>query len=161
MEATSLRSLVLSPSPYVGKSHILHQKMGFINFKSSQLIDRRDPKANIVHASNKRDAYGRDYDGKVVDENMIILRMRIHEMKMEETHQEPPSHWMEWEKQYFANYYSDVCEAMGFLQSQLMNARPSLALGVVALVMLSVPSSMVFIMFHLVEIAKVVLAGSP
>lgn len=161
MEATSLRSLVLSPSPFVGNSPILHKKMGFINFRSSQLINRPHPKANIVHASNKRDAYGRDYDGKVVDENMIILRMRIHEMKMEETPQEPPSHWMEWEKQYFATYYSDVCEAMGFLQSQLMNARPSLALGVVALVMLSVPTSMVFIMFHLVEIAKVVLAGSP
>lgn len=108
----------------------------------------------MVHASNK-DAYGHDYDGKVVDENMVILRQRIHEMRMEKMSHEPPSHWMEWEKQYYVNYGSHVCEAMQLLQSQVMNTRPSLGLGMVALIMLSVPTSMVLIVFHLVELAGI------
>jgi hypothetical protein len=110
----------------------------------------------MVYASN-RDAYGRDYDGKIVDENMIILRKRIQEMRIEKTNHEPepPSHWMEWEKQYYVR----ICEAMELLQSEVMNTRPSLALGMVArsLIMLSVPTSMVVIMFHLVEVAKGIL----
>jgi hypothetical protein len=152
MEATFLHSLVLSPSSFVGNSS-LQRKMGF---KLNQF--NRPPTATLAYASNKDayDHYGHDYDGKVVDENMIILRKRIHEMRMEETNYEPPSHWMEWEKRYWANYGSDICEAIGFLQSLLMNARPSFALGVVALVMLSVPTSMVVIIFHLMEMAKVV-----
>ncbi|KAL6982114.1 hypothetical protein U1Q18_023730 [Sarracenia purpurea var. burkii] len=32
-----------------------------------------------------------------VDENLIVLRKRIHEMKMKERNYEPPSHWMEWD----------------------------------------------------------------
>jgi len=62
---------------------------------------------------------------------------------------------MEWEKQYYVR----ICEAMELLQFEVMNTRPSLALGMVArsLIMLSVPTSMVVIMFHLVEVAKGIL----
>ncbi|RDX90951.1 hypothetical protein CR513_27132, partial [Mucuna pruriens] len=42
--------------------------------------------------------------GRLVDENMIVLRLRIKEMKMLEANEEVPSHWMEWEKQYCADY---------------------------------------------------------
>ncbi|KAF8390031.1 hypothetical protein HHK36_024552 [Tetracentron sinense] len=98
----------------------------------------------------RKDSYDRNYDGKLVDENMIVLRKRIHEMKMIE----PPSDWMEWEKQYYANYDSDICEAMGLLQSLLMKTRPSLALGMVALITLSVPASIVMVLFNFMEIAK-------
>ncbi|KAH7533874.1 hypothetical protein FEM48_Zijuj04G0178000 [Ziziphus jujuba var. spinosa] len=77
---------------------------------------------------------GRDYEGKLVDENMIELRIRIQEMKMLEMGDEqPPSDWMEWEKDYFEHYKEDVYEGIGLLQNWLMNVRPSLALGFVAL----------------------------
>ncbi|KAF6138895.1 hypothetical protein GIB67_025624 [Kingdonia uniflora] len=53
----------------------------------------------------------------------------------------PPSNWMQWEKEYHKCYDSDICEAMGFLQAQLKNTRPSLTLGVLGLVALSMPTS--------------------
>ena len=94
-----------------------------------------------------------------MDENMIVLRKRIHEMKMVERNYEPPSHWMEWEKRIYVGYDSFICDVMGILQSQLMNTRPSLALGMVALVTLSVPVSSAVMVLHLVEISKGVLGG--
>ncbi|CAK9153358.1 unnamed protein product [Ilex paraguariensis] len=105
-----------------------------------------------VSASRKAD--DRYYDGRLVDKNIIVLRMRIKEMKMMETSHEPPSDWMEWEKKYYEHYYEDVCEAVGLLQSYLMNTRPSLALGMAALVALSVLISTFVVMLNVIEIAK-------
>ncbi|KAK6922226.1 hypothetical protein RJ641_012733 [Dillenia turbinata] len=111
--------------------------------------------------ASRRDPYGREYDGQKVDENMIVLRKRIHEMKIAENDYVAPSHWMDWEKKYYyGNYDSDICEAVGMLQSKLMNTRPSLALGLVALVALSVPTSTVLLGFHLMKmINTMILAG--
>ncbi|GAB4840365.1 hypothetical protein Ancab_021131 [Ancistrocladus abbreviatus] len=44
--------------------------------------------------------HGFEYNGRLVDENMIVLRMRIQEMKMMENNYEAPSDWMPWEKQF-------------------------------------------------------------
>ncbi|CAK9152343.1 unnamed protein product [Ilex paraguariensis] len=110
-----------------------------------------------VSASRKADDRYYDdryYDGRLVDKNIIVLRMRIKEMKMMETSHEPPSDWMEWEKKYYEHYYEDVCEAVGLLQSYLMNTRPSLALGMAALVALSVLISTFVVMLNVIEIAK-------
>ncbi|KAK9271657.1 hypothetical protein L1049_002020 [Liquidambar formosana] len=106
----------------------------------------------------RRETNGRDYWGKQVDESMIVLRMRIWEMKMLNTSHAPPSNWMEWEKRYYSRYGSDVCEAMGLLQSYLMKTRPSLALGMVALIVLSVPISTMVVMYNAIDIARVILS---
>ncbi|KAJ4959834.1 hypothetical protein NE237_019744 [Protea cynaroides] len=102
-----------------------------------------------------------DYGGGngTVDENMVVLRKRILEMKKMEKNHELPEDWMEWEKRYYEYYNSDVCEAVGLLQTQLMKSRPSMVLGMVALVTLSVPTSMFIVAFHLLEIAKWILSG--
>ncbi|KAF8390036.1 hypothetical protein HHK36_024557 [Tetracentron sinense] len=147
METTSLCSPLLTPQPFSGKSP--HPKTA---------IQHRRGKSTRVFAARK-DSYDRNYGGKLVEENMIVLRKRIHEMKMIEMNDEPPSDWMAWEKRYYANYDSDICEAMGLLQSLLMNTRPSLALGMVALITLSVPASTVMVLFNLMEIAKWILSG--
>ncbi|CAI9756020.1 unnamed protein product [Fraxinus pennsylvanica] len=102
----------------------------------------------------RRETHDQNYNGRVVDENLIILRKRIHEMKVIERNYEPPSEWMDWEKRFYANYDSIICDAMGLLQSQLMETRPGLALGIIALIALSLPTSTVVIMFHLIEIIK-------
>jgi hypothetical protein len=107
----------------------------------------------------RRERNGRDYGGRLVDENMIELRVRLRELKMLETREEPPSNWMEWEKQYYAYYDEDVCEAIGQLQSYLMSIRPSLALGMVALVTLSLPISSGVVLFQMIEMAKGILSG--
>ena len=111
-------------------------------------------------ASTRIFAHDQNYhSGRLVDENMIVLRKRIHEMKMVERNFEPPSDWMDWEKRYYTSYDSLICEIMGILQSQLMNTRPSLAFGMMALIILSVPTSTGVVLFHLMEIAKGFMAG--
>ncbi|KAM7478232.1 hypothetical protein LguiA_026445 [Lonicera macranthoides] len=110
---------------------------------------RRMRRARSVNIRARREKKGRDnYDGKLVDENMIVLRMRIKDMKMSETSQMPPSDWTEWEKRYFGDYNERVFEGVELLQMCLMNTRPCLAIGMVALVALSLPISAWVIIFN-------------
>ncbi|KAJ8631065.1 hypothetical protein MRB53_024388 [Persea americana] len=92
--------------------------------------------------------------GRSVDEEMIVLRKRIHEMRMMERNYDPPLEWMDWEKRYYAHYGADICEAVGLLQNLLMNSRPSLAIGMMALVALSVPTSVFMVLLHLIQAVK-------
>ncbi|KAM1740919.1 hypothetical protein ACFX11_011076 [Malus domestica] len=123
----------------------------------------RNPNRNVsstrVFASSRKgadhaDKYYQNYSGRLVDENMIVLRKRVHEMKMVERNYEPPSDWMDWEKRYYTTYDSFICQVMGLLQSQLMNTRPSFALAFLALIVLSVPTSTFTVFFHFLELAK-------
>lgn len=128
-----------------------------------KLVSENWKRVNITKVlASRREAHDRSHGGGrggLVDENMIVLRKRIHETRMMERNYEPPSDWMEWEKHWYTRYDSVICEAMGFLQSQLMDTRPSLALGMVVLIGLSVPTSMAVIFLHLTELSKGVLAG--
>ncbi|KAI3729364.1 hypothetical protein L6452_18020 [Arctium lappa] len=112
------------------------------------------PQTRLLVLASKRDA-----SGHMVDENMIVLRKRIHEMKMIERNYEPPSDWMDWEKSYYTSYDAYICEVMGVLQSELMNTRPSVALGLMALIMLSVPVSTLVVVSNAIEVAKMILNG--
>ncbi|CAJ1842421.1 unnamed protein product [Sphenostylis stenocarpa] len=114
---------------------------------------RKGHKMTVVRASN-----GRDGEGKVVDESMIVLRLRIKEMKMLETNREPPANWMGWEKQCYDHYDEDVCNAIGLLQSYLMKTRPSVALGMVTLLAFSVPISSVTLLFCALGMGKTILS---
>ncbi|KAK9063697.1 hypothetical protein SSX86_017569 [Deinandra increscens subsp. villosa] len=75
--------------------------------------------------------------GKMVDENMIVLRERIRQMKQVGggDGDRLPDNWMKWEKAYTCSgcYYSDVYEAVAFLQRFLIESRPSVAVGLVVL----------------------------
>ncbi|XWS34521.1 hypothetical protein CRYUN_Cryun21dG0045400 [Craigia yunnanensis] len=102
----------------------------------------------------RSEAHDQNCSGRLVDENMIVLRKRIHELKMIERNYEPPADWMEWEKRYYTSYDSIICDVLGVLQSQLMNTRPSFALGMLVLIMLSVPTSAAVMIFHVMEITK-------
>ncbi|XP_057505814.1 uncharacterized protein LOC130789098 [Actinidia eriantha] len=116
----------------------------------------------VVNIRARREmAEGGDYGGgRVVDENMIVLRMRIRQAEMSEGRHEVLSNWMEWEKKYYAQYYNeDVCEGVGLLQSFLMDTRPCLALGMGAILALSVPISSFVVIAHAIEVAKWVLSG--
>ncbi|KAJ4960963.1 hypothetical protein NE237_020873 [Protea cynaroides] len=140
---STLTSLLLLPNlPQPSSANFRHRKNGLrhrCNYRMTVLAARRD-----------------DYGGGngTVDENMVVLRKRIQEMKMMEKNQEAHEDWMEWEKKYYRHYNSDVCEAVGLLQTQLMEMKPSLVFGMVGLVMLSLPTSMFIVAFHLMEIAK-------
>ncbi|KAI3817255.1 hypothetical protein L1987_11044 [Smallanthus sonchifolius] len=73
--------------------------------------------------------------GKMVDENMIVLRERIRKMKCDGDDDWLTDNWMEWEKTYTysGRYHSDVYKAVAVLQRFLIESRPSVALGLVAL----------------------------
>lgn len=104
-------------------------------------------------------AYDENQNGRVVDENMIVLRMRIRDIKMAESNdrQDIPENWMEWEKRYYhQSYRSDITKGIGILQIMLMETRPSLALGMFAFVLFSVSFSMMVAVFMLIDMAKLV-----
>ncbi|XWS69302.1 hypothetical protein CRYUN_Cryun04dG0167500 [Craigia yunnanensis] len=130
---------------------------------SRTCLQNHHPKKVIstkIFAMRRSDAHDQNCSGRLVDENMIVLRKRIHEQKMIEHNYEPPEDWMEWEKRYYTSYDSIICDVLCVLQSQLMNTRPSLALGMLVLIMLCVPTSAAVMFFHLMEITKgVVVAG--
>ncbi|GLT26198.1 hypothetical protein SLA2020_012800 [Shorea laevis] len=102
----------------------------------------------------KKEAHDRDSGWRIVDESMIVHQKRIHEMKMIERNYEPPADWMDWEKRVYTSYDLMICEIMGVLQSQLMNTRPSVALGMMALIALSLPISIAVVFSQLLEMAK-------
>lgn len=108
----------------------------------------------------KRGADGWDLDSDRVDEDMIVLRKRIHEIRIGDESIPEPSGWMQWEKEYYMTAYPmDVCEVVGLLQRFLLSSRPSLAIGTVLLVMLSVPTSLGFLLYRLLEVFSSVLSN--
>ncbi|KAJ7954198.1 Mediator of RNA polymerase II transcription subunit [Quillaja saponaria] len=152
MAATSLNSLLLPPRPLPGNA--FHRQSKRLTTTSTTTTRRICAYTKGDHSSY---GFGHDYDGKLVDESMVVLRKRIHEMKDEE--EEAPSKWMAWEKRYYLNYCSDICEAVGLLQSLLMNTRPCLALGLLAFLMLSVTMSISMVLLNFMEFAKGTIPG--
>ncbi|PIN26004.1 hypothetical protein CDL12_01283 [Handroanthus impetiginosus] len=85
-------------------------------------------------------------DHKLVDENMIVLRMRIQELKTREQENNGAARSDGREKKWYKNYESDVYEGIGLLQMLMMNTRPSLVLGVVALLVFSASTSLALVL---------------
>ncbi|PIN08261.1 hypothetical protein CDL12_19180 [Handroanthus impetiginosus] len=117
-------------------------------------------KLMIINAEKQDD----QSEGKSVDENMIVLKMRIKKLKALETNNTnqgsvQSSDWKEWEKKVFTRYHEGVCDTMELLQAYLMNTRPSVALGILALVAMSVPLSSSVVMANVLKVAKGLLAG--
>ena len=107
----------------------------------------------VVYALRRSSSHESHRIGRIVDENMIVLRKRIHEMKVIERNYEPPKEWMQWEKQIYAQYDEYICTILGMVQIQLMDTRPSVALGALTLLTLSLPTSVIFLAFHLAQVA--------
>ncbi|KAK9060040.1 hypothetical protein SSX86_020744 [Deinandra increscens subsp. villosa] len=111
-------------APFSGK--LRHPKSPFLNHNQNQ--------NRVTTMAFKKEGSG----GKMVDENMIVLRERIRKVKAEMEcgggDDWLPENWMQWEKTYVysGGYYSDIFEAVAFLQRFLMDSRPSVALGLVA-----------------------------
>ena len=94
--------------------------------------------------------------GRIVDEDMIELRLRIRELKLIEKGEEicVPSNWYEWEKKHHKDIQRSVYEVIGNLQIFLTNCRPSLGLGIIAFVVLSVLFSSGLLITHSIEIIE-------
>lgn len=151
MELTSLRSSSTFLPLNLAACRPRHPSVG-------PFVSRRRKHGAAVSAA-KPDGYEGGCSGRLADEGMIILRKRIHEMKMIERKYEAPRDWMEWEKRYYACYDEYVCRFVGVLQSHLMSSRPSVALGMLAFVMVSVPVSSAVILSRAVKVAVGTLSG--
>ncbi|CAN7026700.1 unnamed protein product [Brassica rapa subsp. trilocularis] len=130
-------------------------------FSPIKMTTWRTQKKKMMMSVSAAASSGKDHyygGGRLVDENMIVLRKRIHEMKMVERNYEPPSHWLDWEKRFYSSYDSVICDSVGLLQSFLMNSRPTVAITTLLLLLLSVPVSSSVMAFRLLDLLHLVLA---
>ncbi|XP_019417677.1 PREDICTED: uncharacterized protein LOC109328594 [Lupinus angustifolius] len=119
------------------------------------------PRPCMVVKMSSREIGDGEHLERRVDESMIVLRLRIKEMKMkmmEMNDNEAPCEWMEWEKKCYDHYDEDVCEAIGFLQCFFMSLRPSVALGLLTLVVMSVMICLGVGFFYALDIARTLLS---
>ncbi|TYG40047.1 hypothetical protein ES288_D12G062200v1 [Gossypium darwinii] len=144
MESASLSSSSFLPS--------LHSRKMF----TPRWHDKRSP-CGLVFAAG-RESQQWNHSGQLVNESLIVLRKRIHDLKIIERNYEPPADWMEWEKQYYTSYNEFICQILGLLQSYLMNTKPSSALGILALVTIYLQASIIMDSVHLVQAANGVLS---
>ncbi|KAH0858223.1 hypothetical protein HID58_086484 [Brassica napus] len=143
-------------------SSALISPLRFHPFSTNKMMIKKKKKkmmmcVSAAASSGKDHYYG---GGRLVDENIIVLRKRIHEMKMVERNYEPPSHWMDWEKRFYSSYDSVICESVGLLQSFLMNSRPTVAIATLLLLIVSVPVSSSVLAFRLLDLLQWVLAAA-
>ncbi|EOY04037.1 Uncharacterized protein TCM_019294 [Theobroma cacao] len=141
MEATSLSS----------------SSSSFLHSRKMLLREDKRHRGRLVFAAG-RDSQQWNYSGQLVNESLTVLRKRIHDSKIIERNYEPPADWMEWEKQYYTSYNEFICKIVGLLQSHLMNTKPSLALGALALVTMSLQVSMIMVLVYLMQAANGVLS---
>ncbi|KZV34347.1 Mediator of RNA polymerase II transcription subunit 18 [Dorcoceras hygrometricum] len=113
---------------------------------------RRPTNLTTTTFAKRREIHDHNFGRRsIVDENMIVLRQRIHEI---DTVDDPPSGWMDWEKDIYPSYDMIICDGMRFLQSYLMETRPSVALGMIGLIALSVPISIGVVLLNLMELSR-------
>ncbi|XP_062192085.1 uncharacterized protein LOC133895637 [Phragmites australis] len=97
--------------------------------------------------------------GRLVDEGMVVLRRRIHEMKAAETNWEPPAEWAAWEEEWYGSYDADVCDLFSALQAFLASSRPGVGVGLVVLLMLAVPTSAFVLVSHLLNASRAIVSN--
>jgi len=115
--------------------------------RSSQIPYRIFMRRSAVKAGSPfGNQFGSGGPGRV-DAEMIVLRKRIQELRMQETNYAPPQHWMKWEKEWSVTYASDICQFIGWLQNMLINIRPAIAIAALALISVSV-TTFVLLLFR-------------
>ncbi|KAK3163739.1 hypothetical protein QOZ80_1AG0007710 [Eleusine coracana subsp. coracana] len=130
---------------------------------SLRTSNKKKPAAAVRCAASRRDdaEFGCGESGRLVDEGMVELRRRIHEMHAAERNWEPPADWCAWEKEWYGNYDADVCHLVGALQAFLLGARPGVGVGILAALVLAVPASGFVIVSHLLDAWRGLLSNLP
>ncbi|KAG0491482.1 hypothetical protein HPP92_004880 [Vanilla planifolia] len=116
----------------------------FPTHNTPKLISSSNKASQVAFAHN-RDRHGDSYESGSrwsVDKSMIVLRRRIHQMRMEESGHELPAHWVEWERQVYASYAEHVYDLVGLLQTVLLSTRPIVAMAIASALLLGVPTSL-------------------
>ncbi|KAL5227084.1 hypothetical protein ABZP36_015349 [Zizania latifolia] len=146
-----------------GRPALPYRRASGVFSKPSTIATTTTPGVICSCASSRRDdaefsvGGGGSGSGGLVDEGMIVLRRRIHEMRAAETGWEPPADWAAWEKEWYGSYDADVCALVGALQAFLMSSRPGVGVGIIAAVMLSVPASAFLLLSSLLHASQALL----
>uniref|UniRef100_A0A0D3G9S9 Uncharacterized protein n=1 Tax=Oryza barthii TaxID=65489 RepID=A0A0D3G9S9_9ORYZ len=69
-----------------------------------------------------------------------------------------PAEWTELERRHHGSYVAGVRGAVGLLQALLVSARPGLGAGLLALLLLGVPASVLLVSAQLLAVASAVLS---
>lgn len=98
-----------------------------INFKhrNPTSAPRKSVENRVLSMKTGGDCENWRQKGRAVDEGLIVLRRRIHEVKMKDGSYSPPLKWWAWEKKWHVRHSADVVEIVGLLQIVAMGARPS------------------------------------
>lgn len=104
----------------------------------------------------------------LVDEDMATLRRRIREAREAEEEEGYggggggglPAEWTELERRHHGSYVAGVRGAVGLLQVVLVSAQPGLGAGLLALLLLGVPASVLLVSAQLLAVASAVLSGT-
>ncbi|GJV82543.1 hypothetical protein Tco_1522441 [Tanacetum coccineum] len=89
----------MSSSNTIFSHHCHHQ----LQYPHQNIVFSHRAKALVANAGR-----GANDKGKLVDENMIVLRMRIKELEMGGLPPTMLESWMEWEKKYYPDYNKDM-----------------------------------------------------
>ncbi|TKW13173.1 hypothetical protein SEVIR_5G081800v4 [Setaria viridis] len=122
----------------------------------------KKPAAARCHCSSRSrgdDAEFGGGGGRLVDEGMLVLRRRIHEMRAAERNWEPPEEWAAWEKEWYGTYDADVCDLLGALQAFLVSSRPGVGVGLLAALVLAVPASAFVLVTHLLDASRAIISN--
>ncbi|KAL7090898.1 hypothetical protein ACP275_12G071000 [Erythranthe tilingii] len=156
MQTTSLQSLHLRPHLFSGNFTCPKEPL-ISGGRRKRASSSSSPSISVLAMKNDANS-----DHKLVDQNMVVLKMRIQEMRIKEENlgasglnDEHRRNWLDkWEDEYwpYEEYNSDVFEAVGFLQNLLMNTRPSFVFAVVALLIFSASTSVALVLTYLLSI---------
>ncbi|GLJ09358.1 hypothetical protein SUGI_0107290 [Cryptomeria japonica] len=122
---------------------ITHYSCGLPSLQKISLRKKKKTRF-AVKADSSRESGG----SSIVDEGMLVLRKRIHQLRMEERNYLLPQNWTEWEKKWYPTYCSGVYSSLGWLQNMLINTRPGFAVAFLALISLSGPASVLILLIQ-------------
>ncbi|XP_066364205.1 uncharacterized protein [Miscanthus floridulus] len=114
--------------------------------------------------------------GRLVDEDMATLRRRIREARAKSSSEENDTfdadvdagpgagiplqtEWTELERRHHGSYVAGVRSAVGLLEVLLVNTRPGLGAGLLAMLLLGVPASLFLVCAQLIQGADSVWSG--
>jgi len=104
-----------------------------------------NPRQLVIKAASSGEYQFGSGGGNMVDADMILLRKRMFDLKMQETNYKTPAEYMEWEKEVYPAYHAQVFRSMVWLQSTLINTRPIVAITLLSLISASVPLSILIV----------------
>ncbi|OEL13203.1 hypothetical protein BAE44_0025778 [Dichanthelium oligosanthes] len=151
-------------------------KSGFSMPSLIRLPRRAGGNRAVAARSGRPDGWGTDSSSsssggsRLVDADMATLRRRIREARAESAEEDgivtdagadadadaggglpPPAKWTELERRHHGSYVAGVRGAVGLLEALLVSARPGLAAGLLAMLLLGVPTSLFLVCAQLIQ----------